>query len=599
MIRYRNILAQGAALLAGLAWAGAPASAAPGQPVLAITGATIFDATGRAPFEATVIVRDGRIAAIGPRLRVPAGAKVIDAKGLALLPGFFDVHTHWSDTGSPASLPQVASAYVTSGFTTVSDFHQQPEAFAPRRAWLRDVVAPHVNFVARISSPGGHGANWGDVNTTKWVSTPESARREVQALQPYEPDYIKAFTDGWRYNQQPEETSMNIETLTALADEAHRHGKRVLSHTVTVARGKLAALAGVDVIAHSLQDAPLDAETIAAIKRAGTFYAPTLAVYELTAEERTPAKLKDPYTQQRVRKWGFAQANLRSLHAAGVGIVLGTDAGVGGVKHGASSLYEMELMVESGLPPEAALIAATANSARALGLIGDRGTIEIGKRADLVLIAGRPWQAIADVRKIDRVFIDGRLVHGGGVRLPPANQARSLPPAPAEELIDDFERPDGRSALDTLRLADMDTGMERSTVITNTATRPGDAGGMLALAVRMAFKDKPEGGVLVPLRRGSVQPVDARRFAGVRIVLRGEGRYLLVINALSGEWTAEVRGGRDWAEARVPFSRFVATRRGREAPPAWRGDDLLQVGIVAQRESGETAWAEIDNLRFY
>src|SRR3546814_14473862 len=75
---------------------------------------------------------------------------------------------------------------------TVNDFHQQPEAFAPRRAWLADIYAPHVNFVARMSTPGGRGADWGDTNTTKWVATAESARREVQALQPYRPDYIKA-----------------------------------------------------------------------------------------------------------------------------------------------------------------------------------------------------------------------------------------------------------------------------------------------------------------------------------------------------------------------------------------------------------------------
>src|SRR3546814_2861990 len=83
-----------------------------------------------------------------------------------------------------------------------------------------------------MSTPGGHGADWGDTNTTKWVATAESARREVQALQPYRPDYIKAFADGWRYGQLPEETSMNVETLAALADEAHKHGQRVLTHTV-------------------------------------------------------------------------------------------------------------------------------------------------------------------------------------------------------------------------------------------------------------------------------------------------------------------------------------------------------------------------------
>jgi adenine deaminase len=101
------------------------ASAAPREAgTLAIVGATIFDGTGAAPHAATVIVTDGRIADVGPNLAIPRGAKVIQAKGEALLPGFFDVHTHW--VGQPATTPQIATAYISAGVTTTNDFNAAP-----------------------------------------------------------------------------------------------------------------------------------------------------------------------------------------------------------------------------------------------------------------------------------------------------------------------------------------------------------------------------------------------------------------------------------------------------------------------------------------
>lgn len=585
----------GVATIATIGWTAAPLDARSDGSTLAIVDATIFDATGREPYRGTVVVRDGRIADVGPNVRVPVGASIVRADGKALLPGFFDVHTHWSPAGRPATTPQIASAYVSSGVTTVNDFHQQPESFAPRRAWLRSLAAPHVNFVARMSTPGGHGADWGDVNTTKWVATAESARREVRALQIYRPDYIKAFADGWRYGTQPEETSMNAETLGALVDEAHRSGQKVLTHTVTVARGKVAAAAGVDVIGHSLQDAPLDADAITAIKKAGTFYAPTLAVYE--PGDPQEVRTSDAAVTQRLRKWAFAKQNLKSLYDAGVIVAVGTDAGIGGVRHGYSTLHEMELMVSAGLPAKAALMAGTANSATALGLFEDRGTIEKGKRADLVLLDGKPWERISDVHKTDTVFIDGRAVVGGGMKLPPANAATALAPSPAAAMIDDFERADGRSALDTLRLADMDGGVERSSVVTNLV--PHERGRALAIAIALAPKAAPEGGIVIPLRRGSVQPVDATRYSGIRLDLRGDGPYVLVVNTLSGEWTADVAGTDRWADVRVPFTALVPVRARSGEPRRWRGDDLLQVGLVARRAGGTNTWAEVDNVRFF
>ncbi len=568
-------------------------------PAVAIVGATVFDATGAAPRVATVVLRDGRIAAVGRGLKVPRGAKVIDAKGLSLLPGFFDVHTHWTPGGEPRITPTIANAYIAAGVTTVNDFHQQPESFAPRRQWLGTLAAPHVNFVARMSTPGGHGADWADQATTKWVNTPRAARSEVQALVPYKPDFIKAFADGWRYGVSADNTSMDQATLSALVDEAHKNKIKVLTHTVTVERGKIAGRAKVDIIAHSLQDRPVDLEAIEAIKAGGTAYAPTLAVYDpdkgLVAG--APAPADTPARQQSVRKFGYALQNVKALSDAGVTIALGTDAGMPNTPHGVSTLREMELLVQAGLTPTQALMAGTANSARVLGLLEDRGTIEPGKRADLVLVKGEPWRDIAAVRQTQRVFVDGKLVHGPGAVLPPANSQDAMPPVKVAALIDDFEGP--RSRLDTLRLNDMDGGHDRSIQVAQVIERaPGDH--VLSLSARMADKEDPSAAVIVPLTRGSVQPVDARAFKGVKFDVRGDGgTYNLDINTLNGRWRAEVKAGPEWSTVEAPFVALKpAPGRGASTSP-WTGGDLLEVEVGGSRPARQTLWLEVDNLQFY
>lgn len=579
---------------------GSAAEAEGDKETVAIMGATVFDATGAAPHIANVIVRDGRIAEVGPKARAPRGARVIDAKGKALLPGFFDVHTHWTPNGSPAVTPLIATAYVSAGVTTVNDFHQSPESWEPRRRWISTLASPHVNMTARISTPGGHGADWADVNTTKWVNTPEAARAAVRELLPYKPDFIKAFADGWRYGVAPDNTSMDEGALAALVDEAHKHGLRVGTHTVTVTRGAVAGRAKVDIIAHSLQDRPVDAETIAAIKAGGVSYAPTLAVYEpVKPGQKPPADLETPRYRQSVRKFAFALQNVKTLHDAGVPVVLGTDAGMPGTPHGVSTHREMELLVKAGLTPAEALIAGTANSARAMGLIDDRGTIEAGKRADLVLVDGTPWVDISDVRKTARVFIDGREVVGPRVVLPAANGQRAMPAVRAKALVDDFERADRRTSLDTLRTDDMDGGIDRTVQISQVIDRVG-GGKSLGLYAKMAVKDAPRAGVILPLTRGSVQPTDATAFKGVRLEARGDGgEYELMLNTLNGRWARSFKAGPVWSTVEIPFSELQrAPGRGASTTP-WSGGDLLEVEVAGSREGGRKLWLEIDNVTFY
>ncbi|WP_296253325.1 amidohydrolase family protein [uncultured Stenotrophomonas sp.] len=592
-----------AVLTAALLGAGqASVAATADDKAVLIRDAMVFDGTGRAPYAASVLVEDGRIAAIGAELTAPKGARVVNARGQALLPGLFDLHTHWTPNATPSELPQVANLYMAAGVTTVSDFHEPPEAYAPRRAWLASIAAPDVKFAARMSTPLGHGADWGDENTTRWVNSPEAARAGVRAVAAYKPDFIKAFTDGWRYSNAADNSSMDEETLTALVDEAHKNGLKVFTHTVMVKRGKAAARAGVDVIAHSVQDGAVDEELIALMREHGTAYAPSLAVYLPERVDGSGRNNGKPdVLAQREQNFANALHNVKTLHDAGIPVVVGTDAGMTGTPHGTSTLRELELLVQAGLTPSEALLAGTSASAKALG-VNDRGSIEVGKRADLLLVSGRPWERIGDVRNTQQVYVAGRQVQGKGAVLPAGNKALALPAQPVQALVDDFERADGRTALDTLRVDEADGGNDRTAQVTEIVTRE-TGGNALATQAKLSSKDTAFAATILPLSRGSVAPVDARAYRGIRLELRGSAPELqLEVRALGNRrFIAPLQAGAQWQTVEIPFTALQGQPPYRAKAPVavWKGDDLQQLVVSGSGEPGSKLWFEIDNVSFY
>ena len=598
--RKANALTVLAALALAVGQATTVASAA--DNALLIRNAMVFDGTGRDAYAASVLVEEGKIAAIGQGLKAPKGARVVDARGQALLPGLLDLHTHWTPNATPSELPQVANRYLAAGVTTVSDFHQPPEAYAPRRAWLDGIAAPDVKFAARMSTPLGHGADWGDENTTRWVNSPEAARAGVRAVAAYRPDFIKAFTDGWRYSNAADNSSMDEETLAALVDEAHKNGLKVFTHTVMVKRGKSAARAGVDVIAHSVQDGPVDAELIALMRKHGTAYAPSLAVYLPTRVDGSGSSASSPAViRQRENNFANALANVRALHEAGVPVVVGTDAGMTGTPHGSSTLHELELLVDAGLTPAQALVAGTARSAVALGL-QDRGTIELGKRADLLLVKGAPWRRIADVRNTEQVYVAGTQVQGKGARLPVGNRALALPALAIPALVDDFERADGRTALDTLRIDEADGGNDRTVQVTGVVDRE-SGGKALLVQAKLSTKPRAYASAILPLSRGSVAPADLHSYTGVRFDVRADsGQLRLETRGLNGHrFSADVEAAAQWRTVEIPFASLdgMPPYRGDGPLPVWKSDAVQQLVFSASGQPGSKIWFEIDNVGFY
>jgi imidazolonepropionase-like amidohydrolase len=605
--------------------------------VIAIVGATVVDGTGAEPQPNTIVIRGDRIETVAPKVELPAGARVIDARGMTLLPGLFDLHTHLpyaTGGGVTGDWPKNLKAYLYSGVTSVVDFGTYPETFEPMRRLIKTgaVEAPRISLAARMTTPGGHGAEGGrgDFFSLE-VSTAAEARAAVRGLLKYQPDAIKVFTDGWRYGAAPDMSSMNEETLSALVDEAHKNGLEVLTHTVTLDRAKIAARAGVDVIAHSIGDREVDEEIGNLMKSKGTTYAATLAVYEprsrdilspLLAAVLDPAALNginpplvapgpSPLTPRpgsiengdspRLHRWSVMLKNIASLRRAGVRFGVGTDAGVTGTHHGWATLRELRLLVKGGLTPLEAIAAATGGSARALNVDGERGTIAPGKLADLILVAGAPHKNIADIEKIKHLFLGGREIDREKLAREIASPGITpLPPLKARELIDDFESANGRTALDTLIVNSTDPGVDASKMLFGRVPRE-TGNRALSASARMSLKDRAYARIIIPLSRGAIEPVDAREFRGVKFDARGDGDHRLLIPTYrvrnADSFQAPFKASPHWRTVSIDFS--TLKQNNPRTPVKWTGNDLLMLGFEIARPAGSFGWLEIDNVRFY
>ena len=582
--------------------------------VLVFDGVTVVDGTGAPARAARVVVRDGRISAVAADAAIPAGAQVVNGAGHTLIPGLFDLHTHLPYSAVPGlggDWGKNLKAYLLHGVTSVADFGTYPETFEPMRRLLaeRKLEGPRLHLAARITTPGGHGteAGRGDFFSVE-VTTPAEARAAMARLLPYQPDAIKVFTDGWRYGAGPEMTSMDEATLAEIVKQAHAHDIEVMTHTVTLERAKAAARAGVDVIAHGVSDARVDIEMADLLKRHGTTYVSTMAVYEsktwppssLLEYFLEPAALRiagrmsnatSALSAARKRRWANLNSNLAAIFQSGGAVGAGTDAGVTGTLHGRSSLRELELMVGAGLTPLQAIAAATSSSARAIHVQAERGSIEIGKLADVVLIQGAPHERIEDLYKVAGVWMAGRRLDLAQLRREIATeQVTPIPARPAAALIDDMEHE--RTSMDTLRVNSSDAGHDNSKAIFQRVART--AGNhALAIQARMGEKEKPFAQIWFPLSRGGIEPVDASAFRGVQFEARGEGSYKLVTQtraARSGPYPeAAFQAGPAWSRVSIAFKQLVGLDP----------HDLTIVAFEIARPSGLHGWLELDNVRFY
>jgi imidazolonepropionase-like amidohydrolase len=378
----------------------------------AIIGVTLLDGTDWPPVDdATVIVRDGRIEEAGPRssVEVPEGLNRIDARGKTVMPGLWDMHAH-------ASQIEWAPAYLAAGVTSVRDMGGE-QAFLTA---FRDVLAAPGTVGPRLFLAGLIDGTAAEAFGTTTASSPAEGRAAVDRYRAAGFNQIKLYT-----RLQPDVAS-------AIVARAHEVGMTVAGHIPTSMDVKQAVESGMDHIAHlPLRGDPGSPEvraTIALLGKRGTVVDPTLPWNELlnrapdTAIEtfepgilQMPVPLASSYRSIRNKTDSAAAAARRrdegaivkALHAAGVPIVAGTDGGVPGF-----SLWRtLELYVEAGLTPLEALQTATLAPARAMGVDSEVGTIEPGKRADLLVLDANPLTDISYIRHLRYVVVNGRMYH--------------------------------------------------------------------------------------------------------------------------------------------------------------------------------------------
>ncbi|GAA1621767.1 amidohydrolase family protein [Nonomuraea maheshkhaliensis] len=357
---------------------------------IAITGVRVFDGY-RLSEPRTVVIAGGVIGVDAD------GAEVIDADGGVLLPGLIDAHIHLSGEDTREKL-------CSYGVTTGLDMATWP---ARRLTRLRGV--PGGSDVRSAGTPaigpGGLHSRIPTMPADAIVTGPDQAEPFVAARLAEGSDYIKIVAD-------PGEGGPDQETVTALARAAHAHGKPVVVHAVSQAAVIMALDAGADIITHVPLGPPLDLPVVARIADAGCTVVPTMTMMEGIAA-----------TIGRPEGLAGARRSVGLLHQAGVRIVAGTDtndtAGVPFQPEAGTSLHhELELLVDAGVSPAEALRAATRLAAEAFGLT-DRGAVEPGLRADLILIDGDPLGDIRATRNIHRIWC-------GGVEHTPVGQNRAL-----------------------------------------------------------------------------------------------------------------------------------------------------------------------------
>ena len=597
-------------------------SAQPPRLATAFVGATIIDGMGTAPYTATVVIEGERIIAVNRDGRAPEGALVVDAKGMTLIPGLFDLHTHITVSGAAlgvaADWPKNLMAYLYSGVTSIADLGDYQENFEAVRRLIAagTIEGPRVAFASRFSTPGGHGAESGRPEAhTHEVLTPREAHAAMaEIMRGARPDLIKIFTDGWRYGTGKDMTSMDGDTIAAIVEDAHKAGIPVITHTVTAERAKVAAKAGADIIGHSVNDVAMDTELTTVMHDQGTTYVPTLAVYEPKGGRPITPLLHDvldpifaklppdiqPTDAQR-KRFSLLLRNVALAKEAHVAIASGTDAGMAQTYHGWATLRELKLLVQSGMTPVEAITAATGTSAKALRVASQRGTIAEGKLADLVLIDGHPDRNIDDIEKIRSVYIGGRAVNREALKekiTSTAMAALPLTPAPAE--IDNFERPDGRAANGELWVNYSDSGGDRSRILWTRGVRS-TGNHTLLIQGRMGQKDRAYVEMMLPFAAGGLLPADARRFHGVAFDARGEGAYRLVVHTRGVRdniwFNAPFQLNAEWSMIKIDFAQL--SRPGARSEVKWTGDDLLGLGFEIDRPAGESAWLELDNISFY
>src|SRR6266581_7148864 len=412
--------------------------------IIVLKAERMFDGKSKTLVQNGVVIVDGNaIVDVGSNLPAPSGAQVIDLGDATLAPGFMDAHTHltldYSGDYNVRRLHELdlnvseqairatifARATVEAGFTTVRDLGSR---FVGSREFvdvaLRNsinqgvIVGPRMLVATKgIGATGGHfdpTSGFRDFlfgrepdYTDGIIDSPDDARKAVRFEVKNGADVIKAAVSGGvlSLTDEVDTPQLTPAEMMALVDESHRLRKKVAVHCHGDQAAREAIEAGVDSIEHG---SFMKAETLQIMKTKGTYLVPTLM-----ATEYIMSKIDSypPTLQAKARAAGAARSEMfRNAVKMGVKIALGTDAGV--FPHG-DNAKEFALMVGLGMQPIDALRSGTSNDADLLGIAQAVGTLEKGKRADIVAMPGDPTADITATERVSCVMKDGKIIRNG------------------------------------------------------------------------------------------------------------------------------------------------------------------------------------------
>ena len=570
-------------------------SANDGAGVTAIVGVRVFD--GESAHEnMTVLIEGEAIVGVGRDLALPAGATVVNGAGRTLLPGLIDAHVHvWE----PAHL----ETGLVFGVTTMLDMMTPASAASAfRSAQEGDAGFTRADLLSAgyaATAPGGHGTEYGFPVPT--LTRPDEAADFVAERVAEGSDYIKIIHDDGSLYGLRRQPTLDLPTMRAVVEAAHSHGRLAVVHPGALAGARAALDAGADALVDVWGDSVPAVAFIERMRASSMFVVPTLGVQssvdgvaggaallddarllaQLAPDARVNLGRAFPRAPESRASYQAAARSVALLRLNDVPVLAGSDAPNPGTWYGVSLHDELlRLVRDADFTPAEALAAATSVPARAFGL-RDRGTIEIGQRADLLLVEGDPTADITATRAIVSVWKRGRLLDRTAFARAVAQQvaateraAQGVTIPEGGILLSDFE---GGSAASAMGRWMVSTDQLAGGTSTGAMSVVDDAAGGHALHVSGVVNGGVQfawSGVMLFPAAQPMQPIDLSAARGVSFRARGPGPFSVAIFT--------TRGGR------VPAVRpFTATNAWQTFEFGWSdfgahdGADVQGIAILA------------------
>ncbi len=393
---------------------------------IAVRAGRLFDGTEKLATNQVILIKGNRIARVGPaeQVQVPADAEVVDLSHATVLPGLIDAHTHVFGNGPDfdnqilrdsyqyRTLTALANAQkdLMVGFTTLRDLKTLGAMYSDvdlRNAIDRGIVAgPRMQVATRgIQTTGGfimrgYSSEVPLPTALQVVDSPWAAREAVRDQVAHDADLIKLYAAyDFHFSSDGKIVSpptFTAEEVNAIVDEAHKKGRKVSCHAFAGEGVRNCLNAGVESLEHG---ADLDDGDIKLMVQKGIYLVPTLYHYQLDRERD-------------MKKYGghsvaeVSERSFRKALAAGVKVAFGS--GVGPFPHGTQT-KEFEYLVKFGMTPPQAIRAATSEAAQLMGWQDRVGSVQAGKFADLVAVAGDPIADITELERVQFVMKDGHV----------------------------------------------------------------------------------------------------------------------------------------------------------------------------------------------